>query len=214
MKKNSLLLIVLLLFAACAVKPTLTPLNMIPIDIDKEGTMGIVFQDYHAPVAVKNRSAFAGHHRDVNENNFLPVPFVEYLRISIIDNLNKSPGLILSDVQDGTNFLLEFNLWHFDVYRVTEAKDYAAKALFGFFGAAMVEEECIAEIKSDVKVIDNSTGEVVCSFQLDIRSEAILNPFEWTWPRDGYADATVSAVNDLVVQLLNGLRSCNFSVVN
>ena len=98
MNKNSLLLIVVLLFTACAVKPTLNPINVSYIDIEKDVSMNLIFKDFHTTVAVKNRTRFPGHHRDVDENNFLPVPFVEYLRISIIDNLKKSK--IISNISN------------------------------------------------------------------------------------------------------------------
>jgi len=205
-KKNFIIISIIFLFVACAIKPTLRPINIFQVDIGKDGKMYFDLVDSHRKVVVKNRSNLPGIHHDVDENNYLPQPFVQYLNNNIIENLKKSPGLEILNSQDGAEFLITFNLQHFDVYRKTSGGAAAAGILIGgLLGAALMEEDCTAEIKGVVTVQNINTGEVLCIFNPNIKESAA---FRMNNVKKGYKNATQKASSELVKQLILGLTNC------
>lgn len=204
---NHIIVIVLaLLFVGCAIKPTLSPVNIYQVDIQKDGKMYFELIDTHRKVVVKNRTNLPGIHYDVDENNYLPKPFVQYLQKNILDNLKKSPGLELLESKDGAEFLINFNLQHFDVYRVTSGGAAAAAILIGgLLGGALMEETCTAEIKGVVTISNINTGEVLCTFNPDIKESV---EFRMNNVKKGYKNATQQASSELVKQIIAGLTNC------
>ena len=204
--KNIIIIAIALLFVGCALKPTLTPVNIFQVDIGKDGKMYFELVDSHRKVVVKNRSALPGIHHDVDENNYLPQPFVQYLEKNIINNLRKSPGLEILNSKDGAEFLINFNLQYFDVYRETSGGAAAAGILIGgLLGAALMEETCTAEIKGVVTVQNVNTGEVLCTFNPVVK-ESI--EFRMNDVKKGYTNATQQASSELVKQIILGLTNC------
>jgi len=205
-ENHLIILTIAFLFVGCALKPTLSPVSIFQVDIGKDGKMYFEFVDSHRKVVVKNRTNLPGIHHDVDENNYLPQPFVQYLKKNIIDNLKKSPGLELLNSKDGADFLINFNLQHFDVFRETSGGAAAAGILVGgLLGAALMEETCTAEIKGVVTVQDIVTGEVLCTFNPDVRETV---EFRMNDAKKGYKNATQQASSELVKQIILGLTNC------
>ena len=208
MKRNNHIIIIAiaLLFVGCTLKPTLTPVNIFQVDIGKDGKMYFELVDSHRKVVVKNKTNLPGIHHDVDENNYLPQPFVQYLEKNIIDNLKKSPGLEILNSKDGAEFLINFNLQYFDVYRETSGGAAAAGILIGgLLGAALMEETCTAEIKGVVTVQNINTGEVLCTFNPDVKESV---EFKMNDLKKGYTNATQQASSELVKQIILGLANC------
>jgi len=198
--------LLVMLFAGCAIKPSLIPVNIFQVDIGKDGKMYFEFVDSHRKVVVKNRTNLPGIHHDVDENNYLPKPFIQYLKKNIIDNLKKSPGLEILNIKEGAEFLINFNLQHFDVYRETSGGAAAAGILIGgLLGAALMEETCTAEIKGIVTVQNINTGEVLCTFNPDVKESV---EFRMNNAKKGYTNATQQASSELVKQIILGLTNC------
>ena len=82
--KNIIIIAIALLFVGCAIKPTLMPVNIFQVDIGKDGKMYFELIDSHKSVVIKNRTNLPGLHHDVDEDNYLPVPFVKYLEENIL----------------------------------------------------------------------------------------------------------------------------------
>jgi hypothetical protein len=205
MKKIAILLS-LTFFISCTIKPILTPVNIFQVDIGKDGKMYFELIDSHRKVVVKNRSNLPGIHHDVDENNYLPQPFVQYLEKNIIDNLRKSPGLEILNSKDGAEFFISFNLKHFDVYRETSGGAAAAGILVGgLLGAALMEETCTAEIKGIVIVKNINTGEVLCTFNSEVKESV---NFSMNDAKKGYKNATQQASSELVKKIILGLTNC------
>ena len=203
---NFMLIGLALLFVGCTLKPTLSPVNIHQVDIGKDGKMYFELVDSHKKVVVGDMTNLPGIHHDVDENNYLPQPFVQYLTKNIIDNLRKSPGLELLESIDGAEFFINFNLQHFNVYRETSGAAAAAGILIGgLLGAALMTETCTAEIKGIVTVSNINTGEVLCTFNSDIKEpvEMKMNQKE-----KGYKNATQQASSELVKQIILGLTNC------
>lgn len=209
MKKTSLLTFMILaslLFVSCTIKPSLTPINIHQVDIGKDGKMFFEIIDTHQKVVVKNRTNLPGIHHDVDENNYQPEPYVEFLKKNIIENLLKSPGLEILMSKDGAEFLIQFNLQHFDVYRETSGGAAAVSILLGgLLGAALMEETCTAEIKGVVTVTDMNSDSIICSFNTNV-SEKV--EFRMNDVKKGYTNATQQASTELVKQIIAGLTNC------
>ena len=200
------LILFVIFMTGCSVKPNLDSISIPDVDIEKDESMYFKFNDKHIHVKVKNKTNLPGIHHDVDENNFLPLPFVDYLQNNIIANLKKSPGLVLLDSPDSASYSIELNLNHFDVYRETDGGDAAALLLVGgLIGGALMKEECFAEIESDVNIIDNSTKNILCSFDISVKTST---EFNMNYVKKGYKDSTESAVSEFIVQLLNKLKGC------
>ena len=195
-----------LLLVGCVIKPTLKPVSIFQVDIGKDGKMYFELVDSHRRVVIKNKTNLPGIHHDVDENNYLPSPYIEYLKKNIINNLRKSPGLVLSKSKEDAEFLTSFNLEHFDAYRETSGGAAAAGILVGgLLGAALMKENCTAEIKGIVTVSDINTGEVLCTFYPDI-TETV--EFSMNDVKNGYRNATQQATSELIKQLIAGLANC------
>lgn len=206
-KYNFMIVITVAVFLlGCTLKPTLTPIYISHIDIGKDGKMYFELIDTHNKVVLKNRTNLPGIHHDVDENNYLPLPYVEYLRKNIIENLKKSPGLELLASREDAEFLISFNLRHFDVYRETSGGAAAIKILLGgLLGAALSNESCTAEINGSVIVTNLNTGDVLCTFDTDIKETVEFNMNNF---KKGYTNATQQASSELVKQIISKLTSC------
>lgn len=206
-KYNHIILIGLaLLFVGCTIKPTLSPINIHKVDIGKDGKMFFELVDSHKKVVAKNRNNLPGIHHDVDENNYLPQPFVQYLTKNIIDNLRKSPGLELLESKDGAEFFINFNLQYFNVYRETSGGAAAAGILIGgLLGAALMEETCTAEIQGVLTVLNGKNGALLCTFNPDIKESV---DFKMNNAKNGYKNATQQASSELVKQIIVGLTNC------
>ena len=196
----------ILLIVGCAVRPTLIPVNISYVDIQKDGKMFFELVDSHRKVIAKNRTNLAGIHHDVDENNFLPKPFVQYLKENIINNLKKSPGLEILNSKENAQFLISFDLQFFDVYRDTPGGSTAALLLGGaLLGGALMEETCTAIIRGTVTVSDISNGEILCSFNTDITKST---EFRFNVFKPAYSEATEQATSELVKQIVLQITEC------
>ena len=208
MKKYKLIVLLsLALFVlSCTLKPTLSPINVNQVDIGKDGKIYFELIDSHRRVVVKNRSNLPGIHHDVDENNYLPQPFVQYIDKNILNNLSKSPGLNILTTKDDADFLITFNLQHFDVFRETSGGAAAAGILIGgLLGAAIMNEKCTAQMKGVVTVSDPNSGDVLCSFETDVNEVVEFNMNDL---KKGYTNATQRASSEIVKQIINGLTNC------
>ena len=161
-----------------------------------------VVMDSYAAIHLNAKPIFA----DVDENNFWPVPFVAYLKNNIIQNLNKSPGIELLLNKEDAQYLISFNLQHFDVYRKTSGGAAAAAILVGgLLGGAMMTEECTAIIKGELIIKEIDSGDILCRYQHDISKSS---EFKMGVFKPAYSDVTQQATSELVKQLIQNLIEC------
>lgn len=162
--------------------------------------------DSHTPVVVSNRTNLPGIHHDVDELNYLPLPLVPYIKKNIMENMQKSSGLQLLESVEGSDYVINFDLQHVDIYRETTGGAAAAAILVGgLLGAAMMEEACWAEINGVVTVYDSQYGEHLCTFNIDVKETA---SFRMNDIKKGYTNATQQALLEAVKQIIGGLTNC------
>ena len=99
LKSSHLILISIILFSSCAIKPNLSPIDIYAVNINKDANVFFEFSANHKKVTVKNKTNFAGIHHDVDENNFLPLPFTEYIKHNIISNLTSALVVVVVVVE-------------------------------------------------------------------------------------------------------------------
>jgi hypothetical protein len=206
-KIHHIIIISALFLVGCAVMPTLTPINLHQVDIEKDGKIYFELTDSHTKVVKNNSTNFPGIHNDIDENKFLPLPFVEYLEKNIISNLRKSPGVELLDLRDGNEFYINFNLQHFNVYR--ETSSFASLAKFiPIIYLLMGSESCSAEIKGVLMVSNQNTNDILCNFNLDIKETVQFRHIATNDLPNAYANATQQASSKLIEQIISGLMNC------
>jgi hypothetical protein len=207
-KINHIIIISALFLVGCAVMPTLTPINLHQVDIEKDGKIYFELTDSHTKVVKNNVTNFPGIHNDIDENNFLPLPFIEYLGKNIISNLRKSPGLELLDSRDGNEIYINFNLQHFNVYRETSSSASLAKTIPLLFLLGWGTEYCSAEIKGVLMVSNQNTNDILCNFNLDIKETVRLRHFTNKNLATAYSNATQQVSSKLVEQIISELINC------
>ncbi len=214
MKNIIILTAILTIFNGCALKPVLSPVELVNVDINKDVRAFFEFTDSHSKVIMKNRSGLPGIHHDVNEDNYLPIPFTDYLKQNIVNNLAKSPGFQLMQHKNESDFMIQFELKYFDVYRHTSGSAAAAGILVGgLIGQAMVKEDFRAIINGEVSVLNSVLGDVLCSFSTNVEESIVVGISKTGLLKSralvGYEDVTEEASSELIKQIIIGLSSCN-----
>jgi len=208
-KINHIIIISALFLVGCAVMPTLTPINLHQVDIEKDGKIYFELTDSHTKVVNKNSTNFAGIHNDINEDDFLPIPFTKYLEQNIINNLRKSPGLELLDSRDGNEFYINFDLKNFNVYRETSSSAALTKNFFPLlYIIGMGAETCSAEISGELTVYDQETNEILCNYNITSDETVRLRHFTNKILANAYSDATRIASSKIVEQIISKLLNC------
>ena len=201
-----LTLISITLFSACALKPQLSPVSIAQVDIQKKGKMYFELIDSHSQVVPKNRNNLPGMHHDVDENDFLPEPFVKFLENNIVRNLNKSKGLELVDMLEDSEFHIKFELKHFDIYRETSDGAAIANILIGgLIGGILTKEIYTAEIEGTVDILDINSKDVLCTFDANV-AEKVEISYNDIIP--GYKNSAQNAATELIKQIISGLQKC------
>jgi hypothetical protein len=209
MKNNNILLLSLLFLISCAIKPTLKPINIQNVNIEKDGNIYFELTSSHKKVIRKNTTNSAGIHNDTNEDDFLPVPFSDYLEKNIINNLMKSPGLIIVESRKANDFYVNFDLKSFNVFRETSSSAALVKSFFPLlYIIGMGVETCTAEISGDLTVYNQETNEILCDFNISTEETVRLRHFTNTNLSDAYSDATRIASSKLVEQIIFNLLNC------
>jgi len=209
MKNINILLLSLLFLISCAIKPTLKPINIQNVNIEKDGNIYFELTSSHKKVIRKNTTNSAGIHNDTNEDDFLPVPFSDYLEKNIINNLMKSPGLIIVESRKANDFYVNFDLKSFNVFRETSSSAALVKSFFPLlYIIGMGVETCTAEISGDLTVYNQETNEILCDFNISTEETVRLRHFTNTNLSDAYSDATRIASSKLVEQIIFNLLNC------
>jgi len=206
---NHILMISVLFLVGCAITPTLAPINIQNINIEKDGNIYFELTSSHKKVVKNNTTNFAGIHNDINEDDFLPVSFPKYLEKNIINNLMKSPGLIILESRKGNDFYVKFDLKDFNVYRETSSSAALVKSFFPLlYIIGLGVETCSAEINGDLTVYDQETNEILCDFNISSEETVRLRHFTNKNLSDAYSDATRIASSKLVEQIIFNLLNC------
>lgn len=209
MKNINILLVSLLFLISCAIKPTLKPINIQNVNIEKDGNIYFELTSSHKKVIRKNTTNSAGIHNDTNEDDFLPVPFSDYLEKNIINNLMKSPGLIIAESRKANDFYVNFDLKSFNVFRETSSSAALVKSFFPLlYIIGMGVETCTAEISGDLTVYNQETNEILCDFNISTEETVRLRHFTNKNLSDAYSDATRIASSKLVEQIIFNLLNC------
>jgi len=208
-KINHIIIISALFLVGCAIKPTLTPINIRNINVEKDGKIYFELTNSHTKVVKNNSTNFAGIHNDINEDDFLPIPYTKYLEQNITNNLRQSPGLELLESREGNEFYINFDLNYFNVYRETSSSAAFVKSFFPLlYIIGMGVETCSAEINGELIVYDQETNEILCNYNITTEETVRLRHFTNKNLANAYSDATRIASSKLVEQIISKLLNC------
>lgn len=208
-KIDHIIIISILFLTSCAIKPTLSPINIQNINIEKDGKIYFELTDSHKKVVKNNTTNFAGIHNDIDEDDFLPTPFTQYLEENIVNNLRKSPGLELLESRNGNEFYINYDLNDFNVYRETSSSASLVKNFFPIlYIIGMGVETCTAEINGVLTVYDQETNEVLCDYNIKSEETVRLRHFTNKNLANAYSDATRIATSNMVEQIISRLLNC------